>query len=79
MLLFLSDTYYPGWQALIDGKPTKIYRTDYTFRSILVPQGNHVVVFVYNPKSFSYGLKVSIISIAVLLGFLAVNKRINET
>ena len=36
-LLFLSDTFYPGWKALVDGKNTTIYRTDFTFRSVFVP------------------------------------------
>lgn len=31
--LFVSDTYYPGWKAFIDGKETKIYKTDYAFQS----------------------------------------------
>ena len=33
-LLFLSDSYYPGWQAFVDGKETNIYRADFTFRAI---------------------------------------------
>lgn len=55
-LLFLSDTYYPGWEAFIDGKNTKIYRADYTFRAIVVPKGSHKVDFVYNPISFKLGV-----------------------
>ena len=48
-LLFLSDTYFPGWTASIDGKPAKIYRADYTFRAVVVPEGTHTVVFSYWP------------------------------
>lgn len=43
--LVLTDTYYPTWHAVIDGKETSIYRTDYTFRGIFVPAGRHHVVF----------------------------------
>ena len=80
-LLFLSDTYYPGWRALIDGKETKIYRANYAFRSVFVPKGVHAVVFEYRPSSFSTGIKVSIISVIVLLGgayFLSKYKIPNE-
>src|SRR5579883_2503916 len=42
-LLFMSDTWYPDWSATIDGKPTPIYRADYAFRAIAVPQGTHTI------------------------------------
>lgn len=48
-LLFLSDNYYPGWKAKVDGKEAKIYRADYAFRAIILPEGKHEVVFYYNP------------------------------
>lgn len=45
--MVLTDNYYPSWHAKIDGKETKIYKTDYSFRGILVPNGKHSIVF-YN-------------------------------
>lgn len=55
-LLFLSDTYYEGWSAYVDGKKTPIYRADFTFRAVVVPEGIHAVEFIYNPQSFIYGV-----------------------
>lgn len=46
-LVFLSDNYYPGWKAYVNGKETKIYRADYTFRAVSVPKGNSKVIFEY--------------------------------
>lgn len=43
--LVLTDTYYPTWHVLIDGKEGKIYRTDYNFRGVLIPNGKHNVIF----------------------------------
>lgn len=74
-LLFISDTYYPGWKAYIDGTSSRIYRADYDFRSIIVPKGNHVVVFNYEPESFYLGIKITIISILSLILFVFVLKR----
>jgi len=54
-LLVLSDTYYPGWKAFVDGKKTKIYRADYTFRAIPLSAGPNRVEFVYDPLSFKLG------------------------
>lgn len=63
--LVLSDTYYPGWKATIDGKETKIYRTNYAFRGIRVPKGNHVIVFFYDPMSVQIGVIGSGIAISI--------------
>lgn len=43
--LVLTDSFYPTWHAKVDGTPTKIYRTDYNFRGIIVPKGKHIVEF----------------------------------
>jgi hypothetical protein len=63
-LLVLSDTYYPGWKAFVNGKETKIYRADYTFRGIPLNAGTHQVEFVYDPISFKLG------AVATFLGIL---------
>jgi len=65
-LLFLSDTDYPGWQALIDGKPAKIYRADYAFRAVAVPKGEHQILFSYQPSSLAWGVKISLVSLALM-------------
>ncbi|MCL4390448.1 MAG: YfhO family protein [Patescibacteria group bacterium] len=47
--LVLTDNFYPGWQATIDGQKTTIYLTDFAFRGVVVPAGQHVVRFyLYN-------------------------------
>jgi len=46
-ILVLTDAYYLGWQAAVDGKETEIYRVDYHFRAIIVPEGEHQLVFKY--------------------------------
>lgn len=68
--LFLSDTYYPGWKALVDGRKTNIYRADYAFRAVPVSAGNHTVRFVYDPISFKIGLGTSAIAFVVALLFI---------
>ena len=43
--LVLLDAYYPDWHATVDSVPTQIYITNYIFRGIKVPRGNHLVKF----------------------------------
>ncbi|MDO8657202.1 MAG: YfhO family protein [Candidatus Levybacteria bacterium] len=65
--LFLSDNYYPGWIAEVDGKETKILRANYTFRAVPVSEGKHKVIFRYEPKSFYYGARITLISSALTI------------
>ncbi|RJQ25334.1 hypothetical protein C4577_06035 [Candidatus Parcubacteria bacterium] len=41
--LVITDTYYPTWKVLIDGKKDKIYKTNYTFRGLFIPEGEHII------------------------------------
>lgn len=58
-LLVLSDQYYPGWQATIDGTPSEIVRADTVFRAVCVPSGDHVIRFDYRPLTFYAGAALS--------------------
>ena len=69
--LVLSDTYYPGWKVYIDDTEEKIYRADYFLRAVKVPDGTHLVRFVYEPMSFRIGSIISIVSLLSLVLFVA--------
>ena len=43
--LVLTDSYYPGWKAYIDGNATEIYLTNYNFRGVICPTGLHQITF----------------------------------
>ena len=67
-ILVLSDTYYPGWRAFVDGVERPILRANHVFRAVVVPAGAQEVVFSYEPDSFRYGLLVSVAAVALWLG-----------
>ena len=74
--LFLSDTYYPGWKAYVDGQEKKIYLANYAFRAVEVPQGEHEIIFRYEPKSFWWGLWISLVAGGVvILGIAALGMK----
>ncbi len=65
--LYVSDTYYAGWRAYVDGEETKIYRANLAFRAVRVPKGKHAVVFKYVPTSFRIGFVVTMFGIALCI------------
>ena len=70
-LLVLSDTHYPGWQATVDGKPVPILRANGLFRAVVVPGGDHRVVFEFAPSSVRTGAWVSGLCILLWIGVCA--------
>ena len=67
-LLFLSEVYYPaGWKAYIDGQQTEIYKTNYTFRSIILPKGRHKIEFKFEPETYYTGKSIAMGTNVVLI------------
>ncbi|HZY44532.1 MAG TPA: YfhO family protein [Anaerolineae bacterium] len=73
--LILSDTYYPGWQATLDGQVTDIQLANQSFRAVKFPAGAHQVEFRYEPNSVTIGATITLISVVVLVAGLAVTLR----
>jgi hypothetical protein len=65
-LLVLSEIYYPGWRATIDGQASSILRVNYALRGIPVPAGQHQVKAFYRPATFVSGAAISCITLAAL-------------
>jgi uncharacterized membrane protein YfhO len=77
--LFVSDVWYPGWKAYVDGKEERIYRANYTFRAVPISEGKHKVQFIYEPESFKIGGWLSIATLIFLLVvFLYDKKKISQ-
>jgi hypothetical protein len=55
----VSDTWFEGWEATIDGRPTFIYPTNGVMRGVAVPAGTHVVEMHYRPSSLQRGRYIS--------------------
>tara|TARA_R110001592_G_scaffold215025_2_gene468311 strand:+ start:89242 stop:91608 length:2367 start_codon:yes stop_codon:yes gene_type:complete len=58
--MFLGDTNYPGWNAYLDGIPTPVYSAQVLGKAVFVPEGEHVLSFVFEPTSFRLGLAVTV-------------------
>jgi hypothetical protein len=65
--LVLSDPFYPGWRAEVDGEPATILRANYAFRAVPVPAGTHSVTMTFQPDSWYAGLGISALAVLLLL------------
>jgi len=68
--LVATESYYPGWEASIDGIPARLYPTDAAFRGVSIPAGTHTVDFRFVPRTLYRSAAVSVLAFAALLACL---------
>jgi hypothetical protein len=67
-LVVFSEIYYPaGWKASIDGLEKDFFRADYVLRGMVVPIGDHVIKFSFEPSSFYIGNMISFASSLIFI------------
>jgi len=66
-LLVLTDSWYPGWRATVDGVESAIVHADATFRGVAVGEGSHDVVFRYRPAWLPWSAALAGIGLALLM------------
>ena len=75
--LFLSEIFYPGWKAFVDGQPTRILRGNYLFRVLEIPPGRHQVLLDFDPWTIKAGTGITLLT-ALLLFLLPVFRRLRR-
>lgn len=66
----MSQTYYNGWRAYIDGVEVELYEVNGIIQGCFVPAGHHTVVFKYRPVSLYIGMIISGIYLFALVLYL---------
>lgn len=70
-LLVLTDAWYPGWKAWVDGVPAPLRRVNWHFMGVELGRGEHDVRFDYRPRGIGKAAVVSALSLLALAGVLA--------
>jgi hypothetical protein len=70
-LLVLTDTWYPGWTARVDGREARLWRANHAFRAVRVSPGEDLVEFRYEPAWLTLGMTISGVSLAGVAILLA--------
>ncbi|MBA4312062.1 MAG: hypothetical protein C0417_05490 [Chlorobiaceae bacterium] len=76
--LVLSEIFYPGWVAYIDGLPSPVYRANWSLRAIPVQSGKHEIVLRFEPESFRRGTWITLLTIMISLAviiFIQIKKK----
>ena len=63
--MVLSDAFFPGWQAIVEGRRTPIARANLAMRAVPVPAGRSVVELHYRPAHLAAGAFVSAAALLV--------------
>jgi len=73
--LLFSEKYslYDGWIARADGKNKKLLRANGVVTSIFL-ENEKQINFKYKPKSYTYGLIITILTILILVGYFVYDK-----
>lgn len=65
-LLVVSDSYFPGWRATVNGEKTPIHQVNRALRGLRVPAGKSTVIMRYRPLSLRIGVIVSLAALIVM-------------
>ncbi len=73
--LVLSEVWYPGWKAFVDGAEAPVLRADWCLRAIPLTAGKHDVRLEFSPSSFRTGAWISSLTLALSLAALFIGRK----
>lgn len=66
-VLAAAVSYYPGWQAAVDGRTVPIFPADLSDLAVWIPEGTHRLSLEYRPGSIRYGFLISLLAHGILI------------
>jgi uncharacterized membrane protein YfhO len=69
--LVVSENYFPGWQASVDGRAAPVYRADYNLIGIPLPAGARTVELSFRDPAVATGKAITLVALAIALLALA--------
>ena len=59
----VSEAFFPGWTATVDGHAARVYQVDVALRGVVVPRGSHHVQMIYRPMSVYMGVALTLVGL----------------
>jgi hypothetical protein len=63
--LVVSENFYPGWRATVDGKPVNAERADYVLIGVPLPEGARQVELTFASDTYARGKAISLVALAI--------------
>lgn len=73
-MVILGDSFYPGWEARVDGQPTRVWEAYGFLRGAVTPAGKHEVEFRFRPGSVYTGLACFAVGLLLTAGVAALRR-----
>ncbi len=61
----VSEMWHPGWSAIVDGQPVRLYPTNLSLMGAQLPSGQHRLSLAFTPLHLHAALAISLIALAV--------------
>ena len=73
-LLVLSENWFPGWVAEVDGEPAQVRRANLTLQAIEIPSaGDHAVTLRYTAPTVRSAVRLSVVASGITLLLFALS------
>ncbi len=69
--LVVAENYYPGWTALVDGKPAAADRADLSLIGVVLPAGGRTVDLTFHDTSYDTGKTITLVALVASLVWIA--------
>ena len=70
--VILSDAWYPGWEATVNGKSVPVEVADHAFRAVRVDAGQSTLIMQFRPATWAWGSLISLLTFLATLLSLAI-------
>jgi hypothetical protein len=77
-ILVMSEVWYPGWTATVDGASAQLQPVDHTLRGLAVPAGRHLVTVHAPVRNLAWGAAISAAA-ALGLGLGSLRRRASKS
>ena len=65
--LVVSENYFPGWSAMVDGKPASVARANFNLMGVPLPAGARRVELTFDDAAYHSGARVTLAALALTL------------
>jgi len=73
-VMVVSQTFYPGWKATVDGMATEVFAADLNLTGIALPAGTHEVRLAFRPLSVQIGAALTAVTLLALIVMISTHR-----